>query len=291
MPPQIDREANPDVVNDEYLTEVDPQGETKINVLGELQGGRKFRVKTFKVPGRGDRLYSISTDVARLVGYRDSYFLFQKHINLYRFTLDEDVKFVLINDGYLPVSFKTRHAYLITARSAFKEFGARLIVDGKQVIDDYYEQEALDNGAIKGALINPVLNGDDFRSSNTSNNSINNPLFQNSILETETSWVYDHALKCRQFDSSLLYDRQFLLKKKQRDIYTNLTFVPSITQPTKAKITKLGPAQNIIFETCLTSSNVVNTGLSTVPLEVFDCVDDELKQEILKQQHAERQFV
>lgn len=283
MPPQIDRDSNPEVVNDEYLTETDPNGELKINQLGELQGGRKFRVKTFKVPGKGNRLYCISTDVARMVGYRDSYFLFQKHINLYRFIVDENAKFKLINDGYLPVSFKTRHAYLITARSAFKEFGARIIVDGKQVDDDYYEQEALDKGAIRGALINPTLNGDDFRS------NINNPLYQNSILETETSWVYDHALKCRQFNSSLLYDRQFLLKKKQRDIYTNTIFVPSITQPTKSKIEKIGNSTNLIFETRLSSNiNTIKTGLSTVNPEIFNSLDDNLKNEILIQQRAER---
>lgn len=287
MPPQIDREANPDVVNDEYLTETDPQGETKINELGELQGGRKFRVKTFKVPGKGDRLYCISTDVARMVGYRDSYFLFQKHINLYRFTVEESAKFKLINDGYLPVSFKTRHAYLITARSAFKEFGARLIVDGKQVDDDYYEQEAIDKGAIKGALINPTLNGnDDFRS-----NLNGNPLFQNSILETETSWVYDHALKCRQFESSLLYDRQLLLKKKQRDVYSNTLFVPSITQPTRSQLKKISDAPNLIFDTTLANTNLINTGLSTVPPEIFSSLDDELKKNILTQQRAERQLI
>lgn len=298
---ELEEDAQP-VENDEFITPDDDKGDKKITELGVLKGGREFRVKTFKVPGRGDRMYAISTDVARLVGYRDSYFLFQKHTNLYRVRIDEDSKMSLINDDYLPVTFKTRAAYLITARSAFKEFGARIIVDGKQVVDDYYEDKAREEGAIEGALINPVLSNDGYNNSVTDNQTLFERqrniallLSNNNILETETSWVYDHALKCRQFDSMLFYDRNELLKKQvQRDIYTNLNFVPDITQPTRCKVTKLKSDANeskrkIIFDTVIGGSSVVTTGLADVPLDVFDgTVSEDVRKAILEQQQLER---
>lgn len=294
-------ENSPPVANDEFITPSDPNGDKKISPLGVLLGGRQFRVKTFKVPGRGDRMYAISTDVARLVGYRDSYFLFQKHTNLYRVRIDEESKMSLINDGYLPGTFKTRAAYLITARSAYKEFGARIINEGRQVLDDYYEEQARKEGAIEGALINPVLSNDGYNNSITDNQSLFDKqrniaqlLSNTNILETETSWVYDHALKCRQFDSMLFYDRNELLKRQvQRDLYTNLNFVPDITQPTKSKIRKLksnteDTKNKLIFDTVIGGSTKVRTGLSDVPLEIFDgCVSEEIKEAILEQQKLE----
>jgi chromatin structure-remodeling complex protein RSC7 len=292
------------VVNDEYVTPNDPKGDKKISDLGVLKGGRKFRVKVFKVPNRGDRLYAISTDVARLVGYRDSYFLFQKHTSLYRFKIDEDSKMYLINNDLLPATFKTRAAYLITARSAFKEFGARIIVDGKQVIDDYYEEKARNDGAIEGALINPILSNDGYTNSVNENQisvyerqkNIALLLSKNTILETETSWVYDHALKCRQFDSMLLYDRNELFKKRvQRDIYTNLNFVPNITQPNYCIVKKIAdlPITNskkkLQFDTLIGGFNVIHTGLKDIPAEIFEgTVSDEIKEAILQQQYQER---
>lgn len=303
---EMDDENNLPVENDEIITPDDIKGDKKITLLGELKGGRKFRVKTFKVPNRGDRLYAISTDVARLVGYRDSYFLFQKHENLYRVRIDEDSKMSLINDGYLPGTFKTRAAYLVTARSSFKEFGARIIEDGRQIIDDYYEDKARDEGAIEGAIINPILSTDGYTNTTTNNQTLFERqrniallLSNNNILETQTSWVYDHALKCRQFDSMLFYDRNELLKKKvQRDIYTNLNFVPNITQPNRSKITKLKSNSNsnetkrkIIFDTVIGGNNIVSTGLADVPLEIFDgTVSDDIKRAILQQQLLERQL-
>lgn len=295
------------VENDEYKTPDDINGDKKITEMGVLKGGRQFRVKTFKIPNHGNRMYAVSTDVARLVGYRDSYFLFQKHTNLYRLTIDEESKMALINHDLLPGTFKTRAAYLITARSAFKEFGARIIVDGKQIIDDYYEDKARGEGAIEGALINPILSSDGYTNTVTDNQislferqkNIALLLASNQILETETSWVYDHALKCRQFDSMLFYDRNELLKKKvQRDIYTNLNFVPDITQPTCSRFSRLDDDQldandtqrkKLIFDTVIGGASTISTGLSTVPLDVFDgTVSDDVKEAILRQQKLER---
>ncbi|CAI8493293.1 unnamed protein product [Pichia kudriavzevii] len=298
-PAAEENEVSP--LNDEYDTPNDIKGDRKISELGVLKGGRKFRFKTFKVPNKGDRLYAISTDVARLIGYRDSYFLFQKHTSLYRYKVDEASKMKLIKDDLLPGTFKTRAAYLITARSAFKEFGARLIVNGKMVMDDYYEDKARENGAIEGALANPILNGDSHSFNDHSlferKENMAALLSKNNIQGTNESWIYDHALKSRQFDSMLLYDRNELLKKRvQRDIYTNLNFVPSTTQPTKSKFIKFSndgdpSSGKVQIETTISDFNVIKTGLFSVDPSVWEgCVDEETKNAILLQQQRETTF-
>ena len=80
----FDDEGNP-IENDEVvIPQEDPKGKEKIDELGYLQGDRKFRMKTFKLLGKGDRLYMISTEPARLVGFRDSYLLFKTHRTLFK---------------------------------------------------------------------------------------------------------------------------------------------------------------------------------------------------------------
>lgn len=283
------------VVADEILTEDDPQGDKKIDSMGNLFGARRFKVDTFKIPGKGQKMFAISTDVARAVGYRDSYFLFQRHIKLLRVTLSEEMKIGLIDTGVLPAQFKTRHAYLVAARSMYKEFGAKIIQGGKQVTDDYYEEAARAAGGIEGAPA--ILTTDIY---NTPPNSI--PLADkqktiaalvnnNVVDDTEVGWMADHASKVRQFESMLLFDRSEVLKNKsQRDVYTGLNFVPDFTQPTRAKWQRVGDSESgaMVVETLLVGNNAIKTGLAQVPSHIFqDCVDDETKNAILEQQRLE----
>lgn len=283
------------VVADEIVTEDDPKGDMKIDEMGNLLGGRRFKVGTFKIPGKGQKMFAISTDVARCIGYRDSYFLFQRHIKLLRITLNEEMKLELINNGVLPTQFKTRHAYLVAARSMYKEFGAKLIQNGKQVTDDYYEDAIREAGGIEGAPA--ILTSDIY---NTPPNSI--PLADkqkniavlvnnNVVDDSEVGWMLDHASKIRQFESMLLFDRSEVLKNKsQRDVYTGLNFVPDFTQSTRAQWKRASDdsTNEMVVETVLVGNNAIKTGLNSVPLEIFeDCVDEETKKAILEQQKLE----
>lgn len=128
-------EGNPLIIeNDEVvIPQEDPKGKEKIDELGYLQGDRKFRMKTFKLLGKGDRLYMISTEPARLVGFRDSYLLFKTHRTLFKKVADNDEKMDLIQRGIIPNSYKGRAVNLVTARSIFREFGSRMIENGKKV--------------------------------------------------------------------------------------------------------------------------------------------------------------
>lgn len=144
-----------DIVNDEVDLPVDPEGETKVDKLGHLMDGRDYRCRTFTVLGRGNRLYMLSTEPARCVGFRDSYLFFTKHKRLYKIIVDDDEKRDMIEREIIPHSYKGRAIGIVTARSVFREFGALIIVGGKRVIDDYDVAKAKEEGAVEGELADP----------------------------------------------------------------------------------------------------------------------------------------
>ena len=152
----IDKEGNMmDVVDDEVDTPADPEGEKKVDKFGYLQDGREYRVRTFTILGRGRRLYMLSTEPARCIGFRDSYLFFQKHRLLYKIIIDDEEKRDLIERDLIPHSYKGRAIGVVTARSVFREFGAKIIIGGKKVVDDYAVQEARARGDVEGELAVP----------------------------------------------------------------------------------------------------------------------------------------
>jgi len=152
----FDRHGNSQSVhNDEIVLEEDPAGEQKVDKDGNLLGGREYRCRTFTIMNRGNRLYMLSTEPARCIGFRDSYLFFQKHKQLYKIIVTEQEKFDMIARGLIPHSYKGRAIGVLTARSAFREFGARIIVAGRRVNDDYFEREARERGDNEGELADP----------------------------------------------------------------------------------------------------------------------------------------
>lgn len=144
-----------DVVNDEVALPEDPEGETKVDKLGHLLGGREYRVRTFTLLNRGERLYMLSTEPARCIGFRDSYLFFQKHKTLFKIIIDDDAKRDLIEREIIPHSYKGRAIGVVTARSVFREFGAKIIVGGRKIIDEYHVKAARERGDVEGELAVP----------------------------------------------------------------------------------------------------------------------------------------
>lgn len=154
--PPVDKDGNVmSVSNDEVDLPEDPEGEAKVDKLGNLLGGREYRVRTFTIQNKGDRLYMLSTEPARCIGFRDSYLFFQKHKLLYKIIVDDEAKRDLINRSIIPHSYKGRAIGVVTARSVFREFGAKIIIGGKKVIDDYGAKEARERGDVEGELAVP----------------------------------------------------------------------------------------------------------------------------------------
>lgn len=132
---------------DEYVPrESDPDGDTKVTKDGYPLDGRKYRCRTFQVPDRGDKLFMLATECARVLGYRDSYLLFNKNRSLYKIIANQAEKDDLIRNEILPYSYRSRQIAIVTARSMFRQFGSRLIENGRRVRDDYWEAKAKKQG-------------------------------------------------------------------------------------------------------------------------------------------------
>ncbi|KAK7744191.1 hypothetical protein SLS53_003712 [Cytospora paraplurivora] len=138
---------------DEYLPrEIDENGEKKVMPNGQLLGGREYRCRTFLVPNRGDKLFMLATECARVLGYRDSYLLFNKNRSLYKIIANQTEKDDLVNQEILPFSYRSRQIAIVTARSMFRQFGSRVIVNGRRVRDDYWETKARKQGFTEADL-------------------------------------------------------------------------------------------------------------------------------------------
>ncbi|KLO18369.1 hypothetical protein SCHPADRAFT_866713 [Schizopora paradoxa] len=132
------------IENDEFITDNDPKGDEKIDENGNLLGGRVFKAQTFILPGRHpERKYMLAIEAARTSGFRDSLYYFRRNLLALKLNATQPEKDFLIDLGKLGGHLRTRSVTLITARSAYKLHGAKMIVDGKLVLDDYYEEKVL----------------------------------------------------------------------------------------------------------------------------------------------------
>jgi hypothetical protein len=138
-------QLNPE--GDEYVPrETDENGEKKVAANGALQDGRKYKCRTFWVPHRGDKLFMLATECARVLGYRDSYLLFNKNRSLHKMIANQAEKDHLISQDILPYSYRSRQIAIVTARSMFRQFGSRVVENGRRVRDDYWEAKAIKQG-------------------------------------------------------------------------------------------------------------------------------------------------
>lgn len=138
---------------DEYLPrEIDENGEKKVMPNGQLLGGREYRCRTFLVPNRGDKLFMLATECARVLGYRDSYLLFNKNRSLFKIIANQTEKDDLVSQEILPFSYRSRQIAIVTARSMFRQFGSRVITNGRRVRDDYWETKARKQGFTEADL-------------------------------------------------------------------------------------------------------------------------------------------
>lgn len=126
--------------------ERDDAGEQKVTAQGLPLGGREYKIRTFFVPGRGDKLFMLATECARVLGYRDSYLLFNKNRSLFKIIATQPEKDDLIHQEILPYSYRSRQIAIVTAKSMFRQFGSRVVQNGRRVRDDYWEAKARKQG-------------------------------------------------------------------------------------------------------------------------------------------------
>ena len=88
----------------------------------------------------------LATECARVLGYRDSYLLFNKNRSLFKIIASQAEKDDLVQQEILPFSYRSRQIAIVTARSMFRQFGSRVIENGRRVRDDYWETKARKQG-------------------------------------------------------------------------------------------------------------------------------------------------
>jgi chromatin structure-remodeling complex protein RSC7 len=295
----VDKEGTMlDVVDDEVVLPDDPDGETKVDKMGNLLGGRQYRVRTFTILNRDDRKYMLSTEPARCIGFRDSYLFFQKHKLLYKIIIDDDAKRDLIERDIIPHSYKGRAIGVVTARSVFREFGAKIVIGGRKVNDDYTEQAARERGDVEGELAVPEdklpAPGEEYNRNqyvawhgasavyHTGAPSV--PLPNGKIVDpkkrkvtvTGDNWMIEHAREarsvlvsvgdygvvideaCSRYNSSTASLRRDNLDGVY-DVHTNFMHYPKIMQPSHARWERLPPADS-------TASSKLMDGMSTLRL-------------------------
>ncbi|KAJ2160469.1 hypothetical protein GGF46_002231 [Coemansia sp. RSA 552] len=127
--------------SDDGEAEKDPAGEKKIDADGYLQGGREFICPIFRSPFRRNtqRQYVLTMDCCRYMGARDSYMLFKQHPRMQRVETTQEERDLLADRMMIPKVTRFRPIALITARTAYREFGARIVKNGKYIVDDYWE--------------------------------------------------------------------------------------------------------------------------------------------------------
>ena len=131
----------------EYIpSEYDSSGEAKISPAGELLGGRSFLIRTFVLPHRSEKRLMVAAECALVLRYRDSYLLFNKNRSLLKIIATQEDKDFLIQQEIIPYSYRSRQIALISAKSIFRQFGARVIIGGRHVRDDYWEARAVKDG-------------------------------------------------------------------------------------------------------------------------------------------------
>ncbi|KAL7271899.1 chromatin structure-remodeling complex subunit RSC7 [Rhizina undulata] len=279
----LDKDGNPQIVeDDEIVLPEDPAGEQKVDKLGYLQGGREYRCRTFTILGRGERLYMLSTEPARCIGFRDSYLFFQKHKQLFKIIMDDDEKFDMIKRELIPHSYKGRAIGVVTARSVFREFGSRIIVGGRRVVDDYWEGRERAAGVIEGQLADPEdrvpKDGQGYNRNqyvawfgassvyHTGQPSVPMPVGRQEVRKkkvvvTDTNWMLEHARAASQFNSRLTALRKAILPGVH-ELHTNTHMRPAATQPSLMKWESIPGAGRLpTVETVMTTKPYSGRGL------------------------------
>ncbi|KAG0084968.1 hypothetical protein BGZ93_000921 [Podila epicladia] len=226
--------------------EMDDSGEAKITMNGELLGGREYKCKSFKLPDRGDKIYMLSMDPARVLGFRDSYLFFIKNPHLARIITTSEERAWMIKEGLLMPNFKNKLIAVVSARSIFKSFGARIIKNGRSKVDDYFDPGV--DGSVMDDSADEGTQGEEARSkTNGATEEAPRPgpgrkralpkAEEPARTVTDLTWQYEGAMTVRAFNNQLKEMRKE--NPKFLDPHTNIEQGPSAFQPTQIHVQKV----------------------------------------------------
>lgn len=187
-------------------------------------------MSTFTLKDHGDEVFVLAMEPSKLLGYRDSHILFQKHPQLKRVRITDEERHHLIETGLLITRFKNPEVAVLTARSLFKCFGHKVVKNGKRKQDDYYEKEPERHHVYS--------NTDDTKEEeeieDTSRKSLigktsRSEGYASAVPLNNETWMHHAALAARGFNAQLHERRAG--KPTFYDIHSNINQVPASYQP------------------------------------------------------------
>jgi len=201
----------------------------------------------------------LSTEPARALGFRDSYLFFRNNPVLYKILATDAEKTDMIERGLMPPSYKGRTVGLVTARSVFKQYGAKIVVGGRRVIDDYWEAKArADPDIVEGEMADPTdilpkegepYNRDRYvawlgasavyhtqpASTIPAQPTLLGGRPKRKVHVTDENWISEHAWACQHFNADLTAQRRERFAQGYYEPHLDLRFFSCTTQPTMAK--------------------------------------------------------
>ncbi|KAJ5710063.1 Chromatin-remodelling complex RSC SWI/SNF subunit Rsc7/Swp82 [Penicillium malachiteum] len=259
----VDKEGNMmDVINDEVslppTLKVSPKSTTTVTCSKD--------VNTESVPlpfktAVTDSICCRPNQLDALVSVTLTFF-FQKHKMLYKIIIDDDAKRDLIEREIIPHSYKGRAIGVVTARSVFREFGAKIVVGGKKILDDYDEDVARERGDVEGEVAVPEDKlpgpGEEYNrnqyvawhgaSSVYHTGAPSVPMVGGKPVDlkrrrvpiTDENWKLEHARSASSFNSRLSQMRKGNMAGVY-EVHTNIMQQPQITQPTHVRYEHVPP--------------------------------------------------
>jgi chromatin structure-remodeling complex protein RSC7 len=201
----------------------------------------------------------LSTEPARALGFRDSYLFFRNNPVLYKIIATDAEKADMIERDIMPPSYRGRTVGVVTARSVFKQYGAKIVVGGKRVIDDYWEANArADPSVVEGEIADPTdILPEDGKPYNRDRyvawlgaSSVYHQQPQSTVPVqptllggrprkkvhvTDENWVSEHAWSCVHYNEALTEGRQERWTTGYYESHVDIRFWPQTSQPTLAK--------------------------------------------------------
>lgn len=229
----------------------------------------------------------LSMEPARVLGFRDSYLFFLKNPQLVRVNTTVEERQWMIENGLLMANFKSKLIAVVTARSIFKSFGARIIKGGRSRVDDYFEANATEEDLMDESENDAGSRaGDDNGANGNSHHegsSHKRKLLHNDSMRqvTDLNWQYESAMSVRALNSKLKELRKE--NPKFMDPHTNIEQVPLLYQPTRCEVQAVSEASlsDAVNHTRTddTTPAPVPTAL-TIPRSIGPMVDTAVKIEI-----------
>jgi hypothetical protein len=243
-----------------------------------LADGRAYRFQTFTLPRHPTRLYLISLDCSKLLGYRDTYIFYLRNPDIKRLNGSDADREYLRTRGLLPTTLKNRPLTLCIARNVFRVFGHTVVKRGRawycKILyrhDDYFVGDTdepsvdetipipveltdtltTDTGMVDFAKTLSQLEGGPIKRMGSAILGYENATeveegfvpqsFPVEIANDE--WMMKCTLSAADFNRRLVNNRpsSFL------DLHTNIEQVSSITQPSVLNVQYL-KTQNLDFK-------------------------------------------